>query len=301
MHISKWLQRRRFTAGCLAALGLTLVPACSENSRDTASKTGSSLERARQAKTIRIGFANEAPYAYLDVAINTLTGEAPEIARIILAELGIPAVEGVPAEFGSLIPGIKAGRFDVIASGMYILPPRCREIAFSNPTYSVGESFVVRKGNPMGLHSYADMALRNDAKLAVVAGAVQQQYARVAGVPEARVVVFPEAPSAIEGVSTQRVDAFAATSLTINHLLKLEKSGRVERADPFNDPLVEGKPVRGYGAFGFRKEDTDLVSAFNEGLARLIGSQRHQDLVRKFGFTDRELPGTASVENLCRG
>jgi polar amino acid transport system substrate-binding protein len=278
-----------------------VLPACSDSAKEAIGKAGNALERARQAKSIRIGFSNEAPYAYLDVTTNTLTGEAPEIARVILAELGVPAVEGVLAEFGSLIPGLKAGRFDVIASGMYILPPRCHEIAFSNPTYSVGEGFVVKKGNPKALHSYTDLAMRDEAKLGVVAGTVQQQYARFTGVPEARVVIFPEGPSAIEGVSAGRVDVFAATSLTINHLLKLEKSGRVERAEPFDDPLVDGKPVRGYGAFGFRKEDTDLVRAFNKGLAGLIGSRRHQDLVRKFGFTDRELPGLVNAETLCHG
>lgn len=262
-------------------------------------RAGETLERAREAGSIRVGYANEAPYAYLDPGKGELTGEAPEIARKVLADLGITEVEGVLTEFGSLIPGLKAGRYDIIAAGMYVLPARCREIAFSNPTYSVGEAFVVAAGNPRGLHSYGDVAADDQATLGVVAGAVQYQYALDRGVPRDRLVVFPDAPSALEGVAAGRVDAYAATALTVNDLLARAKNPALERATPFTDPVIDGKPVRGYGAFGFRKEDTALRSAFNESLAKLIGTPEHVRLVEPFGFTIREQPGTVTAEALC--
>ena len=34
--------------------------------------------------------------------------------------MGINQVEGVLTEFGSLIPGLQARRFDIIAAGMYV-------------------------------------------------------------------------------------------------------------------------------------------------------------------------------------
>jgi polar amino acid transport system substrate-binding protein len=284
-------------AGLAAAAMLT---GCSGDDAPSVRTAGTTtLERAQQAKKIRVGYANEAPFAYVDPASGRLTGEAPEIARIVLADLGITEVEGVLTEFGSLIPGLQARRFDIIAAGMYVLPERCNEIAFSNPTYSVGTAFVVRAGNPKRLHGYEDLARQPDATLGVVAGAVERSYARGAGIPDKRVMVFPDAPSALEGVAAGRVDAYAGTSLTVNDLLARAKSPRVERATPFTDPVIEDKPVRGYGAFGFRKADVDLVEAFNRGLARLIGSRYHLDVVGAFGFTDRELPGEATAEALC--
>lgn len=286
------------TCAALAAAGL-LASACSERTEAPADSVLSALERARKTGTIRVGYANEAPYAYLDSASRKLTGEAPEIARVVLAEMGVPEVEAVLTEFGSLIPGLKAGRFDIIAAGMYILPERCRQIAFSNPTYSVGEAFVVAKGNPLGLHSYEAVASHERARLGVVAGTAERDYARRAGVPGERLMVFPDAPSALEGTIAGRVDAFSGTSLTVNNLLARAKTDRVERADPFTDPVFEGKPARGYGAFGFRKSDPDLVAAFNAGLARFIGSSRHLELVRPFGFTVEELPGRVTAEELC--
>src|SRR5690606_11279752 len=147
------------------------------------------LDRMRQRGVARVGFANEAPYAYLDPESRRLTGEAPEVARVILTRLGVDRVEGVLTEFGALIPGLKAGRFDLIAAGMYITPERCREVAFSNPTYSIGEALVVRAGNPRSLHSYADIAASPDATLGVVTGAIQRRYALASGIPEARIAV----------------------------------------------------------------------------------------------------------------
>lgn len=291
---------RRTAGAALLALGL-LAAGCSDRAEAPGKKAVGTLERAQQAGSIRVGYANEAPYAYLESASGRLTGEAPEIARAVLARMGIREVEGVLTEFGSLIPGLKAGRFDIIAAGMYILPQRCKEIAFSNPTYSVGEAFVVAQGNPLGLASYEDAARHASARLGVVAGTVERDYARRTGVPDDRVVVFPDAPSALEGVIAGRVDAFAATSLTVNNLLARARSPRVERAEPFSDPVIDGKPGRGYGAFGFRKDDPKLVAAFNDELARFIGTPAHLELVKPFGFTRAELPGSATAAKLCRG
>ncbi|HEX2825754.1 MAG TPA: ectoine/hydroxyectoine ABC transporter substrate-binding protein EhuB [Burkholderiales bacterium] len=290
--------RRRTALPALAFLLAALAGGCSEQ---PAATDGQTLERARAAGRIRVGYANEAPYAWLDPRTGELTGEAPAIARAVLGDMGIVEIEGVLTEFGSLIPGLKAGRFDMIAAGMYVLPARCREIAFSNPTYSVGEAFIVRAGNPHGLHGYADAARTTSATLGVVAGAVQLRYALDSGVPRERVLVFPDPPSALEGVIAGRVDAYAATALTVNDLLHRADSRAAERAQPFHDPVAKSGAVRGYGAFGFRKSDRRLVEAFNAGLAKLIGTPRHAQLVRPLGFTEQELPGTVTAEELCRG
>src|SRR5690606_12923904 len=107
----------------------------------------STLEKAREQGYIRIGFANEAPYGYA-TPDGKLTGEAPEVAKAVLAKMGINEVDGVLTEFGSLIPGLKAGRFDIIAAGMFITPARCNEVAFSEPSYGIGQAFLVKEGNP---------------------------------------------------------------------------------------------------------------------------------------------------------
>jgi polar amino acid transport system substrate-binding protein len=287
-------ERRRAGARFALAAALALAAAgCGDGGN------ADSLEKARREGTIRVGFANEPPFAYQESGSGRLAGEAPEIARAVLKDLGIGEIEGVLTEFGSLIPGLQAGRFDVIAAGIYILPERCAQIAFSDPTYSVGEAFIVAKGNPLGLHGYADVAKHPTARLGVVAGAVERSYARASAIPDDRVIVFPDAPGALEGVGAGRVEAFAATSLTVNSLLARADSQAIERAAPFEDPVIDGKSVRGYGAFGFRKDDKLLLEAFNQALARYVGSPRHLEAVGPFGFTAAELPKGATASSLC--
>ena len=267
--------------------------------RDTGS-TGGTLERIRAGELIRIGYANESPYGYLDNATGEVTGEAPEIAKVILDRIGAEHVEAVITDFGSLIPGLKAGRFDIIAAGMYITPDRAKEIAFSNPTYVIGEGFIVSSGNPRDLHGYDDVAGNPEAHLGVVGGTVEHGYARDIGIPDGQIVVFPDNASAVAGVISGRVDAFAGTDLTIRDLLDKSNNDILERAQPFRNPVIDGKTVLGYGAFGFRLTDTALRDEFNRQLNTFIGSNEHLDLVRPFGFTEENLPGKVTAEMLAR-
>ncbi len=292
----------RLFHGAIIIVAVSLA-SCSRESADTTdAATGSdTLEQARQSNKIRVGFANEAPYAYVDSSTNELTGEAPAIARVILKQLGVNEIEGVLTEFGSLIPGLQAKRFDIIAAGMYVLPERCKQVTFSNPTYGIGEAFLVKTGNPKDLHSYEGLAKHPDAVLGVVAGTVERGYARKTGIPDARVQVFPDAPSAVAGVAAGRIDAYAGTSLTIQDIVSKTTDGSVVRAVPFTDPVIDGKSVRGYGAFAFRQDDQALVDAFNRELATFIGSPEHRELVKPFGFTEQELPGDVTAVQLCAG
>lgn len=274
--------------------------ACEDRNRGEGSPDLTTLERIRQAGAVPIGYANEAPYAYVDPETGAVTGESPEIARVILERMGLGRVEGVLTEFGSLIPALKADRFDLIAAGMYITPERCEQIAFSNPTYGIGQAFLVKEGNPLDLHGYEDIAAHARARLGVVAGGVELGYARALEIPDGRIVVLPDAPSAVAAVQAGRVDAYAGTSLTIRTMLGKAEGRGLEEAAPFTDPVIDGKRVIGYGAFGFRKEDRRLRDTFNRHLEAFIGTEEHLELVRRFGFTKADLPGEVAAEELCR-
>ncbi len=255
------------------------------------------LARIRKTGVVRIGYANEAPYGYRD-SEGRITGEAPEIARVILGRMGAVSIQPVVNEFGSLIPGLKAGRFDLVAAGMYITPERAEEIDFSNPTYGIGEAFLVARGNPLGLHSFEDVARHSEARIGVMGGSVEHGYCKELGVDEARIVLFPDYPSAVEGLKTGRVDSVAATLLTANDLLAKARSELIEKAEPFQDPVIEGRPAKGYGAFGFRKGDDAFRNEFNRLLAEFLGTPEHLALVQPFGFTEETLPGDVTAEAL---
>src|SRR5919108_4461862 len=283
--------RRRLllsAAGLSATAGLVVA-----GSRLAFAET--TLERAKEQGFIRVGFANEAPFGYA-TPDGKLTGEAPEVAKAVLAKIGIPQVDGVLTEFGSLIPGLKAGRFDIIAAGMFINPKRCAEIAFSEPSYGIGQAMLVTKGNPKGVKDFSTFAGNKDLKLAVMSGAVEVGYAKDAGVPEGQLVVLPDQSSLLAAVQSGRADGAALTALSIADMAK--KGEGVESTTPFGE--VAGKSVKGHGGFGFRKEDTDLLEAFNAELKKFIGSPEHIALVEQFGFGKDYLPNKTTAD-LCAG
>jgi polar amino acid transport system substrate-binding protein len=253
------------------------------------------LERAKKDGFIRVGFANEAPFGYA-TPDGKLTGEAPEVAKAVLAKMGIAQVDGVLTEFGALIPGLKAGRFDIIAAGMFINPKRCQEINFSEPSYGIGQAMLVKSGNPKGVKDYATIAGNKELKLAVMAGAVEAGYAKDANVPQDQLVVLPDQSSLLAAVQSGRADAAALTALSIADMAK--KGEGVESTTPFGE--VAGKSVKGHGGFGFRKDDKDLYEAFNAELKKFIGTPEHIALVTPLGFGKDYLPNK-TMEQLCKG
>jgi polar amino acid transport system substrate-binding protein len=179
---------------------------------------------------------------------------------------------------------------------MFVNPKRCEQIQFSEPTYGIGQAFLVTAGNPKGIKDYSSIASNGDLKLAVMAGAVEAGYAKDSGVPEGQLVVLPDQSSLVKAVQAGRADAAALTALSIADMAG--KNDGVESTEPFG--VVAGQSVVGHGAIGFRKEDTDLYEAFNAELKTFIGSDEHIALVTPFGFGKGFLPAKTTAE-LCSG
>ena len=128
---------------------------------------GPLMKRISQGKTIRLGFANEIPWAYPGEE-NKPLGFANAITIGVLEQMGYENIEPVVTDWGGLIPGLKANRFDIITGGMYILDSRCQNVDFSEPIGKFGDAFIVPKGNPKGLQNYQDL---KNKKAVMVTGA----------------------------------------------------------------------------------------------------------------------------------
>jgi polar amino acid transport system substrate-binding protein len=285
MAIPSISRRVLLAAAAGAAVLVPGVPAFAQSTLETAKKNG----------FLRVGFANEAPFGYA-TPDGQLTGEAPEVAKAVLKRMGIEQVDGVLTEFGSLIPGLQAGRFDMIAAGMFITAKRCEQVAFSEPSYGIGQAFLVPEGNPKGLKDYSSIVDDSSLKLAVMAGAIESTYARDAGVERSQLVQLPDQSSLVKAVQAGRADAAALTALSIADMAK--KNDGVESTPPFG--TVAGNSVTGHGGFAFRKEDTDFLEAFNAELKKFIGTPEHIQLVTPFGFGEGFMPSSSTAE-LCAG
>jgi polar amino acid transport system substrate-binding protein len=258
------------------------------------------LARARSDGVIRVGFANEAPFAYADPN-GKVTGFVTDIVRDVMAGIGVPNLEGVLTEFAGLIPGLQANRFDLVGAGLYIRKSRCEQATPSNPVVLGVGGLAVKKGNPKNLHSYDDVAKNADAKGGTVSGSVDVEYFKTAGVPVDRVVLFPDVPTLIAGLQAGRIDAASMTVISLELQIKQLGAQDVELAKPFAGPLDKnGKPVLDYAAVYFRKEDTDLIDAFNTQLGQILESGKLLQLISPYGLSESVVPPKDAVATqLC--
>ncbi|MCP1641196.1 polar amino acid transport system substrate-binding protein [Pseudomonas citronellolis] len=258
-----------------------------------ASQAETTLERIQSTGTVRIGYANEAPFAYTETS-GKVTGESPEIATKVFAAMGVKKVEPVLTEWGALIPGLRAGRFDVIAAGMYITPPRCQQVIFTDPHYQIPDTLLVKRGNPKNLHSYADVAKNPDVRLAIMSGTAELGYARTEGVSDEQIVQVPDTTAQLQAVRAGRADASVGTALTMKGLAAKGGDSVEAIADFKDDPAHIG-----YGALAFRPEDKDLRDAVNQQLKKWLGSDEHLQTVKPFGFDKSNLTDKSAAE-LCK-
>ncbi len=248
------------------------------------------LDRLRRDHKLKLGIFNQAPWASVN-ADGSVGGEAPDVLRAALAPLGGVDIEPVVAEFAALIPGLLAGRFDAVATGLYINPARCKLVAFGNPDIQMGDAFMVRHGNPLDLHSYKDLAKRTDYMVGVNRGSVLVQYIEAAGVAKDRVVLFPDNQAAVAGLLAGRVGVWAGTAASIVYMLSNMPDAGLERAMPMTGWIdASGREVKGHPGVAFRPADTALRDAYNVELEKLRSGGGLLKILQKYGFGETELP-----------
>jgi len=240
------------------------------------------LEQIKQRGVIRIAVANEIPYGYMDLR-GRPRGVGPEVAIHIVEQLGVPKIEWISTTFSALIPGLRARRFDMVAAEMAILPQRCGHVLFSQPNSSYGEGLLVAKGNPRNINSFEHFAQSSD-KVAIMAGADQLEILQALGVSHEQMVTISSNSDAISTVATGRAGAYAATSATIHQLAT--KDNRVEAAADFSDPIIDGEPVRSWGAFTFNNDAQPLARAVDAELARFKKTETWRQIMSRYEFSD---------------
>jgi polar amino acid transport system substrate-binding protein len=254
----------------------------------------STLARARTAGRLVVGISSERPYAFLEVD-GRLRGAVPDVLLAALKPQGLRRLEAQVVDFNALIPGLNAGRFDVIGTGMYIRPARCRSIAFSNPITRTGGGLIVRKADPIVAGSLADLAQDVNLRVGTQSGSTQVEQLIKAGVPRHRMVLFARADEAVAGLQAKRCDVVYFPALQVNEILNTFKDSGLARVERFATEM-------NYQAFGVRKQDDDLRAAINAGVARMIADGSLLTIIQGYGYGQREIPDPRmTADDLCTG
>jgi polar amino acid transport system substrate-binding protein len=299
-----WSRRQVLRNGLIGG-GLLLTSGCA------ALGFGNTLDQIRRDGVVRVGHAGERPYAYEEAGV--LVGATVAVHRAVFRRLGDIELMGVRTGFGELINGLNSGAFDTVAAGMFVTRERCDRAAFSDPEYCAPTGLLVRAGNPRNLRDLASVAATG-ANVVVLAGSVEEGYARALGVPDGQIIGIGVPEGGLELVASGRADSLSLTHISLRTLLQQARL-RAERIpesigapdveqtqllDPFT-PVIGGVPVTGCGAAAFRRPDEELRTAYNRELNALRVDGTVLRLMSEYGFTEAEMPDPGiSTEQLCR-
>ena len=276
------------------ALTITLAVALAATTIAVA-QDETTLERIQREGKILVGIGNEAPFGFVSED-GTLTGEAAEILKAALTDIGVTEYEAVVVDFAGAVGGLVAGHFDVIAAGLFIRPARCELFDFGNPEFQLGVGLAVAADNPKDLSRLQDF-VDTGSVIGLVAGGAENEYADVAGIPDGQRVLFQTGPDAIAGLQAGQVDAVMMTTLSIRDLVSKAGDPGIEYAAMSEQPLdADGNPAIGYGAMVFRLEDDDLRMVYNERLAELKDSGELLEILEPFGFSEENLTDVEATD-----
>ncbi|GGJ90547.1 ABC transporter substrate-binding protein [Lentibacillus kapialis] len=258
----------------------------------------SALEKIKDSGTVQIGYADERPYGYKEDG--EIKGASPDITAAVFAELGVDNVEGQILNYDQLIPGLNAGKFDVITSGMAINPSRCENADFGEPEMTYGEGLVVPEGNPKDIHSYKDIA-ESGASVAIMSGATEIEYVKKEGVKDSQIQKVADIPASFSAVESGRADATTGTEMTVKMALESADSNKLEFVDDFEQPDLDGVPS--YGAAAFHPDNDKLREAYNEELQKLIDDGTVAEILEENGFDpeNNAPPEDTTTEEICSG
>jgi polar amino acid transport system substrate-binding protein len=250
------------------------------------------LDQAKQQGFIRIAIGNEPPFTAIKPD-GSVSGASPDMARVVFKQMGIPDVAASVSEMGAMIAGLQAHRFDAVTAGLFMKPERCAAVSFSQPMLCDTVAFVVKKGNPLNLHNFKDIANNPKVRMSTVGGSVQERLAIEAGVPRDRIVLQPDPEAGVKMLQDDRADVDAMTVLAIADLMKKANDPNVEMVAPVGAPIY-------CDGVAFRKQDTALRDAFDTVLAQMKASGEFAKIIEPYGFSAATAMAT-SREKLCGG
>lgn len=251
---------------------------------------------------IVIGYAEEAPFAHHDGAGN-LIGIDPEIIRIVFDKMGVKTFKPQLTDWGGLVPGVKAKRWDMAITGIYIKPDRCKNVLFTDPIYVIADGLVTTKGNPYNLHSFEDVAAKPKIKMGTtIGGTGPRDHAYAIGVQRNQIVELPGYPELIAALKADRIQTFTGTDVGNLEVVKKANDPDLHWVPDFKVSIKDGKPLAGITAFAFNHASKAFVDDFNKHLAGLREMPKFIEMLGKHGMPPSAKPTSEMrTANICKG
>ena len=201
------MKKRLFISGivmvCVLVLGLSASSYAGDTQRKLAGE--SATETIAKRGVIKVGMDIFVPWAMKDKK-GELIGFEIDIAKKLAEDMGVK-VEFVPTKWSGIIPGLIAGKFDVLIGGMTITTKRNMKINFSRPYYYTEQGLMANKKKAAGfkVDDFNSPSVTIAARLGSTAAvAAKQRF------PKAKIRLFDDEPSAVQELLNGNVHAMVA-------------------------------------------------------------------------------------------
>ncbi|WP_433741111.1 ABC transporter substrate-binding protein [Pseudomonas putida] len=206
----------------------------------------------------------------------TLVGFDIDIGNAICAQLNAKCV-WVESPWDSVIPGLKAKKFDGILSSMSVTEKRLQQIDFSDKIYHTPSSLVARKGTDI----QPVIESLKGRRIGVEMGSTQEAFAKTHWAANGVTVLsYQNQDLVYQDLLSGRLDA--ALQDTVQADMSFLKSEQGRDFAFAGEAVHDTKTLGMGGSIGLRKEDTDLKQAINEALAEMHRNGTYEKIQAKY-------------------
>ena len=261
------MSRSKLTApvGALVLLLVLLAAGCGGSSKKAATTTSSSAAITAPSSISSAGtlvFCSDITYPPEESykkGTTTPEGSDIDIGNYIAGKMGVKA-RFDNTGFDGIIAALLAKQCDAIISGMNDTPERRKQVAFVD-YLKVGQSFMVKKGNPENITGIDSLA----GKVASVeTGTTNKDYLDAQskrltsqGKKAIKVVPYPKDNDAANALRTGRVDAYFGDAPVVAYYIEQTPNAFSLGGTPVN-PISIGIAIR--------KSDTELQAAVKQAI-----------------------------------
>lgn len=252
--------KKFLTAFLVAFIGLFLT-AC-----QNAKTENNTSNEANATFTLKVGTApNYKPFNYKQDS--KLTGFDTDLVEEIAQKNGIEIV-WVETNFDGLIPALKAGKIDMIASAMSATDERRQSVDFTKPYYMSKNLYIKLKNNET-LQTKTDLEGK---KIGVQLGTLQENTAKA--IKDAQVQSNKDLNIAVLTLKNNKIDAIVADQDTAKGFL-------AENPDLVSF-YQETDGGEGF-SFAFDKDkQKEVIEIFNKGIDEAKANGFYDSLVKKY-------------------
>lgn len=234
------------------------------------------LITAKARGTLHVAMmGNYAPFSALDPKTGQLTGYDADVAHLLGKQMGLKVVQ-VPTIWSDIIPGLVAGKYDLVISQVSITAKREAVVDFSEPyTYS-STQLILRSNDDATYSSLTDL------KGKIVGVARDSIFeTQVRAVPGVNVRSYPGSAENLQDLVFGRIDASLNDSLMVAYLVRHSRL-----------PVKAG-PLVGIGervGVAIQKGNPELKAAIDQALRQVQADGSLAKLSRKWFKVDASRP-----------